>query len=791
MECNREEALRAKEIAERKFMAKDIGGAKKFALKAHNLFPSLDGINQMIATLDVYLSSGARPDGEKDWYAVLSVNSSADDETLKKQYRKLALQLHPDKNKSVGAEGAFQLLSEAWSVLSDKSRRMLYDHRRKLLQPMMPPSKKDHSASKTSNGFCSFASNTTSRVRAQKTNSGMPPPSSSSINSRKPPPPSSSTSRFMPPPSTSATNSGMPPPPSSSINSGVVPPSSSSFPPSSQRSDSKTFWTLCKHCKVRYEYLRVYMGRNLLCPNCHQPFLADGTEVSTSTYQSKVNGASMGSSGLQHGGNPDLYNSSSFQWSPFSRTAGAASANASSTAASQAANVVHQTYEKVRRERQEAKAVARREALRKRSQGLKRNTSGHGKLSAGLDNNEHTIPKVSHPKRKGGTIEDCWANYGRQKIEIGFDSGKIFMSQINSRQFNLKRGFPQVHVHNILMGKSKNEVLKTLEKWNSAAAAKSAKKENAKKKLRWKESATERVKEVRVSDTIQVNKMDELKSNVKQASAKKDLSVDQTADSDKKMIEAVKLDVPDPDFHDFDKDRTEKSFNADEIWATYDDEDGMPRYYALIQKLISLKPFKVRMSFLNSKSNSEFGPLNWVASGFAKTCGEFRVGKYEVRDAPNAFSHKVKWEKGPRGIIKVVPKKGDIWAIYRNWSPDWNEHTPDEVIYKYDMVEVLEDYKEEQGVSIVPLVKVAGFRTVFHRHMDPEEIKRIRREEMFRFSHQVPFYVLTGEEGCKAPKGCYELDPASTPVELLQIVPERKDDEEMQASEHLQEQAVG
>ncbi|TVU03095.1 hypothetical protein EJB05_51379, partial [Eragrostis curvula] len=40
--------------------------------------------------------------------------------------------------------------------------------------------------------------------------------------------------------------------------------------------------------------------------------------------------------------------------------------------------------------------------------------------------------------------------------------------------------------------------------------------------------------------------------------------------------------VPDPDFHDFDKDRSEESFQSAQIWATYDDEDGMPRYYALI-----------------------------------------------------------------------------------------------------------------------------------------------------------------------------------------------------------------
>jgi len=263
----------------------------------------------------------------------------------------------------------------------------------------------------------------------------------------------------------------------------------------------------------------------------------------------------------------------------------------------------------------------------------------------------------------------------------------------------------------------------------------------------------------------------------------RDVANAQDADSDKEAMEPVNIDVPDPDFHDFDKYRMEKSFKGDEIWATYDDEDGMPRFYALVQKVISYKPFKVRMSFLTSKSNAEFGSLDWVASGFAKTSGEFRVGRYDVNDTLNVFSHRVKWEKGPRGVIKIVPSQGEVWALYRNWSPDWDEHTPDEVMYKYDMVEVLEDYNEEQGVSVTALVKVAGFKTVFHRHLDPDKVKRIPREEMFRFSHQVPSYVLTGDEGPNAPKGCYELDPAATPVELLQVVTETKEDEVIEVSD--------
>jgi hypothetical protein len=49
-------------------------------------------------------------------------------------------------------------------------------------------------------------------------------------------------------------------------------------------------------------------------------------------------------------------------------------------------------------------------------------------------------------------------------------------------------------------------------------------------------------------------------------------------------------------------------------------------------------------------------------------------------------------------------------------------------------------------------------------------IKIISRKEIVRFSHQVPSYVLTGEEAGNARKGCRVLDPAVTPSELLEVI---------------------
>ncbi|TKY56331.1 DnaJ-like subfamily B member 12 [Spatholobus suberectus] len=126
--ATRAEAERLLGIAEKLLQNRDLMGSREFAILAQETEPLLEGSDQILAIVDVLLAADKRVNNHPDWYAVLQVDRRSDDlDLIKKQYRRLALLLHPDKSRFHFADHAFKLVADAWALLSDPVKKAVYD----------------------------------------------------------------------------------------------------------------------------------------------------------------------------------------------------------------------------------------------------------------------------------------------------------------------------------------------------------------------------------------------------------------------------------------------------------------------------------------------------------------------------------------------------------------------------------------------------------------------------------------------------------------------------------------
>ncbi|XP_042055515.1 uncharacterized protein LOC121800033 [Salvia splendens] len=634
MDCNKDEAIRAKEIAEKKMQSHDFEGARKIALKGKNLYPELENIAQMLSICDVHCSAEKRIVGsEKDWYGVLQVEKSADEATIKKQYRRLALMLHPDKNRFPGAEGAFKLICEANALLSNPAKKSAYDKKINAWSrsTTIPP---NHQTNRSSEFNSQYG------VQNKNTSNGF-----SSLNQHH------------------------------------------------NTAPTTEFWTQCPYCKVNYKHPRKVVNTRLLCLKCSKAFVAYVMPAP------QVSSDKLGYQGSQQ-----------FPSKPDVHQAAVKASSVPQSGSQGAAENLKTNAGPVRKESKNAKTNAAQAQSARKSSRSRQHVSY---MEADEDND-------SRPLKRPHTSTETDAKEHK-------DAG-------DSKHVN-QNSFPRVP-----------ESSKFENKETGAAHSKESLKDN--------NEGFNKKAEIRGvtggRPTVPADPV-EFESS--------DLDLSSSNDPDIEYLEC-----PDPEFSDFEKMRDENQFRVNQFWACYDTLDSMPRFYAKVRKVCS-SPFELHITWLEAVPiHDSF--KRWVEAELPVGCGSFKIGKTDKISGCLSLSHQVHCEKGKkRGSFFLYPRKGEVWALLRDWDISWSSDPENHEKFRYEIVEVLSDFAEGIGIKVVLLDKVNGFVSLFRRgEQNVTNSFLIDPKELYKFSHFVPSFKMTGMEREGVPIGSFELDPASLPL---------------------------
>lgn len=767
MECNKDEAMRAKEIALKKMQSNDFDGARRIALKAQQLFPDLENISHLIAVCNVHCSAESKLLGsEKDCYSILQVDRLADDATIKKQYRKLALLLHPDKNKFPGAEAAFKLVGEAHLVLSDHAKRSLYDSK-----------------------LCMSVKATQSKPPTQRMNK---------VPSGK------KQQRFQ-----RSTSNGF----SSEVNG---------LKQTTQSNGQDCFWTSCPFCSIKYQYFKSYVNRALRCQKCAKPFIAydigaqgvpprtnqsqEGVPQSTNQGQAATQSVPTGSnwrqpsffkqkeipvSGSHKSGTKETAgfpaSSSGFQGAATSRkvesdsgtkdTAGISAFSSGFQGAATGRKVESDSGTQMRTTVGVGSHFgAQNSSSSVGGKGEYAPASSVGDTKPGKETNV-----IGNKRKRGKKIEGnerCDTSISSESedmiAETVTDLAANQSSGVNDF-YECRRSSRQKHRVSYIESECEDEDLENPEKKSQGKSfAGKGEQECTKVAVNTDNHLKQEKRSPSKGRSPEENNLNgKNQTTVQPAGApenyvkKVEIVDDSISDANSRDDQVpVTFNFPDPEFNDFDKDREQNCFAVNQFWACYGNEDGMPRYYALISKVYS-PGFKLRITWLEPDPETE-NEINWVKSELPIGCGKYKRGGSQLTIDHLTFSHQIVCDKGSkRGSFFVYPRKGEIWALFKNWDIEWFTEPKKHKSFKFEVVEVLADFAKNVGTRIALLDKVSGFVSLFHRRSESSSVDIvIEPSEILRFSHRIPSFKLTGTEKKGVPEGSFELDPASLPENL-------------------------
>ncbi|KAI4968328.1 hypothetical protein ZWY2020_057983 [Hordeum vulgare] len=211
-----------------------------------------------------------------------------------------------------------------------------------------------------------------------------------------------------------------------------------------------------------------------------------------------------------------------------------------------------------------------------------------------------------------------------------------------------------------------------------------------------------------------------------------------------------------------------QKFEHGQIWALYSDIDKFPNYYAFIEK-VDLKNNEVHARWLEVCPDGEEEKSLVVDRTVG--CGTYRVATTQgimIYADTERFSHRVHAIfTGRRNSYEIYPRKDEVWALLKGWDIGWSSGAHNQKNYKYEVVQVLSDFTSGTSITVMPLVKIKVFVSLFIQDKEATPYL-IPHDDTIWFSHHIPYRLTGAIENEGIPEGALELDPAALPLNLEQ-----------------------
>ncbi|CAL4890951.1 unnamed protein product [Urochloa decumbens] len=711
MECNKDEVARAKALAERKMLDKDFFGAKRAIMKAQQLSKEVDDIDiqKILTVCDVHCASGAKVNAEIDWYGILQVPVTADDALIKKQYHKLALLLHPDKNKFGGAEAAFKLVGEANITLTDMSKRSAYDMKR--------------------NTFRGGAG------------AGKPP---YELRRRHAPAGSRATS----------------------VN---LHEHRASNPAGTQT----TFWTMCPSCGVRYQYYISILKKALRCRSCYKSFIAhEFKEQAVPSGANQQSAWVRKNAGARQQNFPSPQTNFTGQ-KTWSATPGVhvntGSHHAGVNTKRQTDGNTGGLKDKIKSDRVTGNAskVSSTAGLKRG-----RRAEIESSISETSSDSEEEIHEHGPAANSAGPGQQIRRS-SRQKQEVNYSEEiEDDVEDANNNaddDFVNSPGLKRLRKSGLFHGDHSNQTTKLNEDIASHNGPTNGVNnwcniEDKNKSCAPCGQKTFNGIDQRKGETMHGGENSDGKGKEVHSVSINGLGPIGGASDHYKFTSA------DQQFFDFGQLRDENEFRAGQIWAVYDDQGCMPRSYARIMKVKTTPEFMLHFVWLELDPRNKAEEL-WSYGGLPVACGRFKHGESETTKETGMFSGTISFEKGKtKNSYEIYPRKNEVWALFKEWDIGWSLDA-DKHKYKshqYEVVQVLFDLTTTTSIMVMPLMKINGYFSLFMPSREAAPYM-IHQDDTLRFSHCVPHHVMSETEG--VPEGSLELDPAALPLDLEEAFP--------------------